>query len=220
MVSHEALHRHTERIGRMLADPDCHGDLLIVGIVCARAVDLGQPEWEGLTLNTIADLALTGQERRWAIRTVIRDDIRRYKTTSNYWAVTCGRPMLRRDGLCGRNGTHKKVVVDVVSGERTWIGACSNVACRAWLDAVAAENRRLVEEHPPPVPPANRGGVLDRHLPEIDWWAIWRHLDPKWSPPPEGNVWRRPTLTVLVEDEPQPAATSRPALTVLEGGWR
>lgn len=245
--THDALRRHNQRITRMLADHECVGELLLVGIALARAVDLDNPPFgagEKLSLSVFADrvygnrrirsghiatcgcTAHTADERpRQRIRDVIRADIRRYRPTDSYDRVTCGRPMPQRDtGRCGRSPHHQHIsrLTDPATGERTYVAACNYTAHKAWWAALRAENQRQLAETPAPVPPANTGGVLDRHLPEIDWWAIWSHLDPRWTPPPEGETWRKPTLTLLVEDEPDvpvvPAA--RPALTVVKGGWR
>lgn len=137
--------------------------------------------------------------------------------------VTCGRPRVRTEGTCGRNASanHTKRLIDPATGERMWVGACTNTACKAWFAAVLERNERELATNPPPRPPANTGGVLERHLPEIDWWAIYRHLDETWTPPPENETWHRPKLQ-LVLGEPEPAVmpAERPALTVLEGGWR
>lgn len=247
MSTAETLTRHNERVAAMLADHECVGELLLIGIAMARAIDLDDPPFgagKKLSLRTFADRVYGGgryladlaypapagelradSRPRWRIADVLRADIRRYRPPVGGGHVTrCGRPMSQKPaGVCGRSAhyQHVRLFTDPLSGEQTWIGACSYAAHKAWWLALKADNAAELARHPAPIPPANTGGVLDRHLPEIDWWAIWRHLDPKWSPPPEGEVWRKPTLTVLVEDEPQPAeALPRPALTVLQGGWR
>jgi hypothetical protein len=85
-----------------------------------------------------------------------------------------------------------------------------------------ARNAAELKANPAPVPPANTGGVLERHLPEIDWWKVWTHVDKSWSPPPEGERFHKPKLT-LVMGEPEENVVvemRRPALVVHEGGWR
>lgn len=245
-ASPTALIRHNQRIAGMLADHECVGELLLVGIAMARAVDLGDPPWHDGTMDirAIAEQvygrrqqpgpivgALRYSDRgdhrpRRRIRDIFHLDRRRYcpdvDGDRGWHSVTCGRPMIRRPGLCDRNASNPVRLVDPVNGTRRWVGACSHRACQDWLSGVVARNRDELAGHPAPQPPANTGGVLERHLPEIDWWQIWRHLDPKWSPPPEGRTWSRPTLTVLVEDEPETPVVpvARPSLAVLEGGWR
>jgi hypothetical protein len=239
-----AFRRHNERVAGMLADYECVGELLLVGVVMARAVDLDDPPFGSeLSLNGVADRIYGGGDGypthlayptldgrcdprpRWRIRDVIRLDARRYKPGDEYSRTVCGRPTPAKDkGRCGRSPHHEHIArfVDPASGERRYVAACNYREHKAWWQALKAENKRQLEAAPAPVPPANVGGVLDRHLPEIDWWALWRNLDPKWVPPPEGRMWSKPMLTVLVEPDPdipeQP--TARPALQVLEGGWR
>jgi hypothetical protein len=245
-----ALREHDKRVRAMLADPDCCGELLLVGIAMARALDLGDPAPLGPAFSLkdvartlygpvriIADLALPAgpgwQDRHRSgvgdayrrLLDVLHSDIRRYVPTDTpFGHVTCGRPRVRTDGACGRGASanHTKRLVDPLTGEKHWVGACSNTACKAWLAAVAVRNREELAAHPPPVPPANAGGVLERHLPEIDWWKLWSHLDERWTPPPEAEPFHPPKLQlVLCDPDPAPAATpaGRPALTVLTGGW-
>lgn len=64
-------------------------------------------------------------------------------------------------------------------------------------------NRHAVAVEPVLRPPANAGGVLARHIPEIDWEACWIKLDPEWTKPPE------------VEPEEIPVA---PRLRLILGG--
>jgi len=52
---------------------------------------------------------------------------------------------------------------------------------------------------------ANAGGVLERHLPEINWWRHWRLLDPTWMPPPGLPPNRRGQIRILMNpDMPDP----------------
>lgn len=246
--SYTALRRHNERIAAMLADPDCVGELLLVGIALARGVDLNDPAPLGKEyrlgdvaahlygpVRYCADLALPmgpgwqerhrtsgGNNRR--LKDVLRADIRRYVPTGRaFHSVACGRPRIRTAGLCDRNASpnHTHRLTDPATGERMWVGACNQTACKAWIAAVVANNREECAANNVPVPPANVGGVLERHLSEIDWWALYRWLDPTWTPPPEAEPFRKPTLTLVVgdDDDPEPAITARPTLTVMRGGW-
>ncbi|MEU8334836.1 hypothetical protein [Micromonospora tulbaghiae] len=246
------LHAHNQRISRMLADPECVGELLLVGIGMARCVDLSDPPWGDNGAMPMKTLAETLYGRRWLptsfvgvgslsttadsnpyrrIRSLFYADRRRYSATADgdrAWAdVTCGRPMVRRDGLCGRSASsNARRLTDPATGQRRWVGCCSQPACKQWFTDLLARNAAELAANPVPEPAANTGGVLERHLPEIDWWAVWRRVDPQWSPPPEGRRFERPTLRLLVTDddlaeagvEPEPRV--RPALVALEGGWR
>lgn len=235
---------HQARIAGMLADPDLVGELLLVGIAFARSIDLDEPSCADGTLPT-GDIAEAIYGRAWhpptiahfgwahiprvtdsgrkRLHDVLHSDIRRYRPTDVWSRVTCGRPMIQRDGLCDRAASHTEQLTDPATGERNWVGACSNRACRAWLTAVRDANRQRLAEYPPPIPPANAGGVLARHLDEIDWLALWGNLDSAWSPPPEVEALpgRRLRLIVSDEDAVEPAdGMGRPALMVLPGGWR
>jgi hypothetical protein len=247
--TYTVLRAHNQRIAQMLADPDCVGELLLVGFGMARSVDLGDPPFGDngyMPLKPIAhaiygDRRLPGNllgtvhlsdrgdhrpSRR--IRDVFFADRRRYSPDvdgDRHWGeVTCGRPMVRRDGLCGRSAsTNARRLTDPLTGQRRWVGACSQPACKQWFTDLLDRNRAELAAHPAPVPAANTGGVLERHLPEIDWWKVWRAVDPQWVPPPEGRRFERPTLTLVVDDEPGelvPVVSARPSLRVLEGGWR
>lgn len=247
--SYAQLRAHEKRVAGMLADPECVGELLLVGIGMARSVDLGDPPWtaeNAMPMKTLAErlygnrwlptrLVGVGQphetadanpyRRCWS---VFHADRRRYCPTVDgdlaHWAITCGRPMIRREGVCGRDAAHdqRRRLTDPLTGQRRTVGACSQKLCRAWLVDLDERNRAELKAHPAPEPPANVGGVLERHLPEIDWWPIWAHVDKRWKPPPEGARFERPKLTLLVGDEEPPvvARSERPSLTVHEGGWR
>lgn len=246
--TYAALRAHDRRCRAMLADPECAGELLLVGMAMARSVDLGWPAPLGpdYRLKDVAaatygpvriygDLALPAgpgwQERRYHVGegpyrrllAVLRSDIRRYTPTDSF-RVACGRPRVRAEGLCGRPASpnHTKRLTDPSTGGRWWVGACSQTACKAWLAAVVAKNRDECAAHSVPVPAANVGGVLERHISEIDWWKLWRHLDDTWTPPPEAEPFRRPTLQlVLGGDVPDVEHVGRrPELVALEGGWR
>lgn len=243
----QALHAHDRRVASMLADPECVGELLLVGIAMARSLDLNDPGWvnDRMPMKTIAEriygrhwlpayLLYPGRNRAdtnpWRrLRDVFRHDRRRYEPAARpgYDSGTCGRPMIRRDGLCGRNATTWRTMTDPTNGHRTRIGACSQKPCKQWLTDLHSRNQAELDTNPPPEPAANTGGVLERHLPEIDWWKVWRAVDPTWSPPPEGRAFERPRLTLLIGDgsdcddaQPEPPVAGRPQLTVVEGGWR
>jgi hypothetical protein len=233
----------------MLADPDCVGEILLVGMGMARSLDLGDPPWTAEHAMPMRALAEALYGKRWLptrlvgagqlhetadsnpyrrIWSVFHADRRRYSATTDgdrpLWARTCGRPMIRREGVCGRTAAHdqQRRLTDPLTGQQRTVGACSQKACRAWLADLIERNRAELAAHPAPEPAANTGGVLERHLPEIDWWPIWAHVDKSWKPPPEGQRFERPKLRLLLGDEP-PAVTvqvERPALVVHEGGWR
>jgi hypothetical protein len=150
------LRTHEHRVAAMIADPECVGELLLVGMGMARCLDLGDPHWpagEPMPIKPIA-YAVYGRYRlgmdmllpdrsahgdshpRKRILDVFFHDRRRYSATvdgdrSAGWSTTCGRPMLRRDGLCGRSASwdQKKRLTDPVTGQRRTVGACSQPKC-------------------------------------------------------------------------------------------
>lgn len=246
--SYAQLRTHEKRITGMLADPECVGELLLVGIGMARSIDLADPPWQDgrMDLRVISEriygcrqlpdrilgtvhMSDRGEIRpRRRINSVFYADRRRYSADVDgdrgFGYISCGRPMQRRVGLCGRNPSHEQQrrLTDPATGQRRTVGACSQPKCRAWFADLLARNAADLKANPAPVPAANTGGVLERHLPEIDWWNIWRHVDKHWSPPPEGRRFERPKLTLVMTDPDDVAviAAERPALVVHEGGWR
>jgi hypothetical protein len=243
------LRSHERRIAGMLRDPECVGELLLVGIGMARSIDLGDPHWpagESMPLKPIAyavygrymlgrgmllpDRFAQGDSHpRKRILDVFFHDRRRYSATVDGdrnagWSTTCGRPMLRRAGLCGRSASwdQKHRLTDPATGKRHTVGACSQPKCRAWYADLLARNAVELKAHPAPEPAANTGGVLERHLPEIDWWKVWGHVDKGWKLPPEGERFQKPTLRLVLGDDGPVVTTrpERPALVVHEGGWR
>ena len=247
--TYSALRAYDRRVAGMLADPECVGELLLVGIGMARSLDLGEPPLTSSGSLPIVAIAKQVYGHNWLpssllypnaqtkradsnpykrIRDVFRHDRRRYRPEDDtrWHMVTCGRPMVRRDGLCDKDASHKQRVIDPVTGFRQWVGACSNRTCRDWLADLVARNARELADNPPPIPAANTGGVLERHLPEVDWWAVWRSVDPTWTPPPEGRPFERPALRLVTFDpdetysDDEPVVTARLALVVHEGGWR
>lgn len=239
------LRAHEKRVAGMIADPECVGELLLVGLGMARSLDLGDPGWVdgSMPMREVAKriygerwlptrMVGVGQPHATAdahphrrISSVFRADRRRYDPDYDqgprWHSLTCGRPMIRREGLCARNATVHRRLTDPANGSRRWVASCGQAPCKAWLSDLVARNAAELKAHPAPVPPANTGGVLERHLPEIDWWAVWRHVDKTWTPPPEGQRFERPTLTLVMTDDEAPVtAPIRPALVVHEGGWR
>lgn len=91
--------------------------------------------------------------------------------------------MIRRQGPCGQSASLRAMLTDATTGRKQWLAACSRH--RDWFEGRVRSNRAEVEVANPERPPANAGGVLARHIPEIDWEATWIKLDPTWTPPPE-----------------------------------
>lgn len=247
--THMELTRYTHTITDMHNDPDLIGDLLLIGMHWAAAVHLGTPPLDGLGRSTATAIygaafhgprlattnlfrqiriAESGTRRVWD---VIRSDIRRY-TPNTSRAAWCQRPIRRRTSqrdehpgdICGRptaGEAHRPLFTDPTDGTRHSIGCCSRPRCVKWWQDLRTNNQaELATAGEPPTPVANSGGILARHLPELDWHTIYRALDPRWVPPPEVEPWRPPTLRLVIdvncEDD---VDVPRPNLSVIRGGW-
>lgn len=231
-----ALRRYQECIAAMLADPDLYGDLLLIGVVLAGRSHLGHPPTSsGLVFGPGTGSTITGPDgvttvvydsRRERWQRAMRRDIRRYSYEADpayQRNVLCGAPMIRRAGSCGKSATRWSLATDLDTGRRLQVGACSRHA--AWYDDETTRRSgeataRKASHQGVPVPPANTGGVLRRHLPGFDWPDLWRRLDERWVEPPEAEPFIPPVLTLHINDDldPDPGATSRPRLTLITTG--
>lgn len=189
------LRRHDRRVAGMLADPDCVGDLLLVGLVLARWLDFtyrSRTDGDGLSDAEI-DQAVFGGDGQRVAQTVLKD-VRRYDPVSDVdQLVTCGSPFSAGPGGCRRPAVKKALLPDG-GGEQRWVGSC--------IEHTVAFNASVVEHGSAAVPVtgvANAGGVLARHLPEFDWHEVYRSFDERWKPPreaaPDGS--RRPVLRIV-----------------------
>ena len=251
MNTPDRLQRHHERVTAMLADERLNGDLLLIGIALARIVDLTDPPWPtamrdiarqvygaayhgrnlavqaGQRLEDTARIEPRGIAR---LKSVLYHDVRRYSVDTAR-SRACQRPTARRGvhlaargELCGRRADYysrEYTFVDPVDGTMHLLGACTKPICRTWWHQLADDNRRELTDNPPPEPAANHGGVLESHLPELDWPLIYGRVDPQWRPPHEAPGWRPPQLVAVTGgQQPDDDGPVRPALTVLRGGWR
>jgi hypothetical protein len=203
-----ALREFNDCVSAMLADEDCGDDLLLVGIWMARATILNDPprsETGGWSLKPCGEAihrkrVRSGYSAAEHVRNVLRRDIRRYDPLAEqdgFHRPPCGAPMIRRAGECGQHSTSHGSFVDLDTGRRHPFGACSRH--REWFMRTWRVNQQMVKDAGKdlPVPPANTGGVLARHLTRVDWPTFWRKLDEKWTPPPEEKPFQRPKLRLL-----------------------
>jgi hypothetical protein len=171
----------------MLDDPECTDELLALGIALL--------DFAVLRINRDEKTWRHYAERAWGprnnqrIKYVLKGDIRRYDALKDAEqrdpARRCGAPMVRRQGPCGQSGSLRALLTDAQTGRKQWIAACSRH--RDWFEGRVRSNRAEVEVANPERPAANAGGVLARHIPEIDWPATWLKIDPSWTPPPESE---------------------------------
>lgn len=127
--------------------------------------------------------------------------------------------MIRREGLCGRHQIYASgAVTDWATGEMHHLAVCSRH--KGWFDEQRWANQAAQPTQPEnvPLPPANHGGVLAKHFPEINWPKFWRKLDPSWVEHPEVVPWPKPPLTLLLGDDDSDSPVElreRPALAVV-----
>ena len=185
--TYTALREYRRRVAAMLSDPECTGDLLSLGVALLDFAILRTADsksWADYAKRAWGD----AEANQWRVRHVLKSDIRRYDglkdASDGAPARKCGAPMIRRDGPCGQSATRRTLLTDPETGRRQWIGACRRHL--PWFEARLHANRMAVSEYEPVVTPAaNAGGVLARHIPEIDWESTWKKLDPEWTRPPE-----------------------------------
>lgn len=184
--TYTALREYRKRIKAMLDDPECTGDLFGLGIAlldfAVLRINRDEKTWQ-----FYADQALTHKHRGY-VRDILRKDIRRYDplkdAEGNEPYRKCGAPMARRQGPCGQSASRQAMLTDAMTGRKQWVAGCKRH--EEWFNARVRANRAEVAEISEAVrPPANAGGVLARHIPEIDWHAAWLKIDPSWTPPPE-----------------------------------
>lgn len=178
----------------MLNDPAVTGDLLLVGIAMAAQLDF-QQTW--IKFEDVARQAFGGGSFAYGkAHLAMREDIRRYQVPRDETERRCQAPMPRAP-YCRRSPTWRSTLGNWETGERSVIAACNRH--RDWFHRVHKENLDAKPEIVP-LPPANTGGVLRVHFPEIDWPRLWLSLNPNWVEHPEVKSWPKPTLQLLLGD--------------------
>lgn len=204
-------------INDMVDDPDLSGDLLIVGLGIARQIALGETRVRGSYLERLlggspyVDRDEDGRRTVFTPRTeaVLLGDVRRYRIPRG--TRMCETPTPRKSACERPAPLAAGTVTDWTTGERRYVEVCTRH--RAWAEDLIAANR-ADQPARPPRPRANRGGVLRRHLPWMDWPSIWLRLNPRWEAPSEVEAWPRPTLTLHLGDA-EDVDTARPLLGVV-----
>lgn len=185
--TYSALREYRKRIAAMLDDPDCVGDLFGLGVALldfAILRDRDEKNW-AYYADRVWDFKHASKTRD-----VLRKDIRRYDAIKDAEerdpARRCGAPMVRRQGPCGQSASRRAMLTDTLTGRKQWLAGCKRH--EEWFNERVRANRADIEDVAEAVrPAANAGGVLARHIPEIDWEAVWLKLDPSWVAPPEAE---------------------------------
>jgi hypothetical protein len=214
-----AQHRqHDTLINRILADGGMKPEEKLMAVVMRRSIDYGEP----LKAHRLAELVFGAAQdaRRYThpyaqYDRLMREDIRRYDAFVQRLDELQGCPaqLPRAKRRCGRSGWLSAYLIDLETGEKHYVSYCSKH--RKEGEEVINANRAAVKERIVPRPHANTGGRIAAHLPELDWVAYWRKLDPKWEPFPERVA--LPATPVLrpvpdLEDEtPTAQTTATPA---------
>lgn len=208
--TYTALREYRRRVAAMLDDPECTGELLSLGISLLdfAVLRLNRDERSWAFYAERAWGSKAGYTSRYGIREVLRRDIRRYDALADASehdpGRRCGAPMIRRQGPCGNSAGLRTMLTDATTGRKQWLAACSRH--RDWFEARVRANRLAVDDAAETIerPAANTGGVLARHIPEIDWPATWIKLDPNWTPPPEAEheeVPLKPRLQLILSGD-------------------
>lgn len=204
--TYSALREYRRRIKAMLDDPECTGDLLGLGVALLDFAVLRDRSEKGFRHYAQQVWDTSGG---YQVRGVLRGDIRRYDAIkdadNNGPARRCGAPMIRRQGPCGQSASRRALITDAMTGRKQWLAGCKRH--EEWFNTQVRLNAADVNAIADAVqPPANAGGVLARHIPEIDWEAVWVSLDPTWTAPPEGEeelVSVYPKLRLVVSEADQ-----------------
>lgn len=198
--TYSVLREYRKRVAAMLEDPECTGELLALGISLLDFIilrtDPSEKDW-----RYYADRAW-GRVSEHHIRYLLTSDIRRYDAIKDADAHDpkrrCGAPMIRRQGPCGQSAGKRALLTDPDTGRKQWLAACRRHV--DWFDARVRDNRLAADVQDVQIPAANVGGVLARHIPEIDWHKTWKQLKSDWTPPPEGEPEEtgvKPRLTLV-----------------------
>ena len=167
-------------VRQMLADEELRGNQLLLAIALAEAVTSGNGAgsvWMPAVRESL------GVSQDW-IRWILAEDRPRYEPRIEY-PLTCRGQMIRRPGLCGQHATNRHWLVDVETGHREEGGACSRHSEQVY--ALVRANQLEWIAAGKPVPPGNRGGVLEKYF-SADWDKIYRWASPRWERPPGGMV--------------------------------
>jgi hypothetical protein len=196
----KAIMRRDERRRRMLNDPDLTGDLLLFALaldeVIATRKGQGRKTSGKNWTSAVTELArgTEGHLRYWA-KHVVERDVPRYEPEPAEYPWPCVAPMIRREGLCGKQGARHLTDRDPDTGEARQIALCSR---HRSLEAQFDAREKAWRANGKPLPPANTGGVLRRHF-NADWDAIYRWAAPGREPMEGGREATppRPTLRLI-----------------------
>lgn len=180
-----AAQRYAKRVRAMIDDPECTGDLLAIGVALADMIDLNRDD--GRNWSNIG-IRVYGPKGRWSRLThTLGEDVRRYDALAdadaNQWASKCGAPMVRRHGPCGKQAGRKTLITDPYTGRKQWLAACSRHA--EWFTKELIARRDAASDVEQIDPPANAGGVLERHFPDLKWEQVYEWVRPGWTEPGE-----------------------------------
>jgi hypothetical protein len=218
------LQRFQERCSAMIADPECRGDLLLVGFALAHELFHHPKVGSGHTWREIAEPLLEPRYYTDTVKHILRKDIRRYDMHEDpvnkamRHEVPCAAPMQRRAGLCGKRSKITGGQIQFDTGEIHLVGACSRADHQQWYQQQWRVYREEIAQRITPRPFANTGGVLARHFPHIDWENVYVQIDPNWSANPErdpADVPEPESRFQLILGEDEGGDGKRPTLQVL-----
>lgn len=215
----ERLAAYDQQVRRMVADPDMRGQVLAVGLALAWVY-----REDGPFKTTIRRIEGVAKLQHHRVKEVIRDDAPRYEPRWNPYGYECEAQMIRRPGLCGRKTVYQFNSLNWEDGTRTERAFCrrhESFGKRLEAELGRRDLRLRLERGGPPRPPANVGGLLQRHFPGVDWDKLYLWARPGWKPPervPASYSTPVPALQLISGAEtPEQVVGEPPALTVLHG---
>jgi len=157
---------------RIFADADFKPDLKLFALAVVHLLESPPPQkvkefrkesWAYRALR-LAGHTGTTEELTRKLRWIVRDDVPKYRLPKEPERVCVG-VMLRPAGApCARRATHVSTRPNPLTGERDWIGACSNARHFQAYESARQESWTAWRANGEPAPKPNSGGVLLRHF--------------------------------------------------------
>lgn len=196
----KAIMTSQSRIVDICNDPDLDDDaklFAICVIVMLYETKTGIRRSTRNWLQRVAELASHTDNASCWLRMVIRHDIPRYDCPTS--GRGCTAPMIRREGLCGKNAIVSGVERDPITGEGTAYGFCTRHRNHTDDWRIHQNNKQWVANGRPS-PQPNAGGILRRYF-TADW--------------PNLYTWAAPYMTPL--GGAKPPTLPKPNLVLVRG---
>jgi hypothetical protein len=185
------------------------GDLRMFAITITWVIGIERKP-KGERVKRVAEVMHLNNFQFWEL---IRSDLPRYEPPRSSESGLCEAPMIRREGLCGQNGTRSFHVTNPHDGTWRLVSFCTRHGDVASKVAAAERDRKAKGGLPDPLP--NRGGLLPCYI-RWNWPAHYEEAAiGDWKPPKVGicaDDW--PVMAKVVDASSAPP----PPLKVIFGG--